>query len=108
MAGKYDDGIQIIKIEPEYISAHTSNQNPPFEIIPHLIPSPFTAITDNMPGFSSIHGPREISTFEIGDYTYASVLSMPNYDLFPDTLVILNITDPSYQSIVSSIDHNLA
>ena len=28
VAGKYDDGIQIIKIEPEYISAHTSNQNP--------------------------------------------------------------------------------
>ena len=30
VAGKYDDGIQIIKIEPEYISAHTSNQNPKY------------------------------------------------------------------------------
>ena len=99
VAGKYDDGIQIIKIEPEYISAHTSNQNPPFEIIPTLAISPFGVIKNGTNGFDAIQTPAYIKTFKIDDSTYAGIFSTDS-----DYFTIINITDPSSPSQVSVLD----
>ena len=100
VAGKYDDGIQIIKIEPEYISAHTSNQNPPFEITPNLAISPFGVIQNGTDGFDSIVNPLKINTFQIGNSIYAGVHS----DSTADSFTIMNITDPSSPQQVSVLD----
>ena len=96
MAGKYDDGVQIIKLEQEYISAYTSNQNPPFEIIQNLAVSPFGVIQNGVNGFDSIERISSINTFKIGDFIYAGVYS--------DSLTIVNITDPSSPSQVTVLD----
>ena len=99
VAGKYDDGIQIIKIEPEYISAHTSNQNPPFEITQNLAISPFGSIQNGTNGFDSIERPIRISTFEIDNSIYAGVTSAKS-----KSFTIVNITDPSSPSQVTVLD----
>ena len=42
-AGKYDDGVQIIKLEQEYISAYTNNQNPKYAKAGDALEISFTA-----------------------------------------------------------------
>ena len=42
-AGKYDEGVQIIKLEQEYISAYTNNQNPKYAKAGDALEISFTA-----------------------------------------------------------------
>ena len=97
---KYDEGIQIIKLEQEYVSVHTSNQNHSIEIVSNLDISPFGVIENGMNGFDSIVKPRKINTFQIGNSIYAGVHS----DATADSFTIVNITDPSSPSQVSVLD----
>ena len=100
MTAPNDNGIQIIKLEPEYIPAQTSNQNRSLEIVSNLDISPFGVIQNGTDGFDSIVKPRKINTFQIGDSIYAGVHSDGSYDSF----TIVNITDPSSPSQVSVLD----
>ena len=99
VTGPNDNGIQIIKLEPEYIPAQTSNQNRSLEIVSNLDISPFGVIQNGTDGFDSIVKPRKINTFQIGDSIYAGVHSDGS-----DSFTIVNITDPSSPSQVSVLD----
>ena len=69
---------------------------PSFEIIPHLIPSPFGSIMQDPNDPHFIKYPININTFEIGNSIYASISSNGL-----DGSNIVNITDPSSPKHVS-------
>ena len=69
---------------------------PSFEIIPHLIPSPFGSIMQDPNDPHFIKYPININTFEIGNSIYASIHSSGL-----DGSNIVNITDPSSPKHVS-------
>ena len=74
---------------------------PSFEIIPHLIPSPFGSIMQDPNDSNFIKDLREVKTFEIGNSIYASIHSNGE-----GGSNIINITDPSspkYVSVLSPV-----
>ena len=92
-------------------TAQSSTQNvpldaPSFEIIPNLTVSPFGSMVNDTNGLDSINGSRKINTFEIDNSTHAGVHHDP-IPLRPESIIIVNLTDPSSPSQASALKYDV-
>ena len=108
VAGKYDDGVQIIKLEQEYISAYTNNQNPKYAKAGDTLDISFTASDTIASQTSQILGLNASATVNGAVYdAMATVPSTPRESYATFTIQVANANNESVTVTENDISSNV-
>ena len=108
VAGKYDDGVQIIKLEQEYISAYTNNQNPKYAKAGDTLDISFTASDTIASQTSQILGLNASATVNGAVYdAMATVPSTPRESYATFTIQVANANNESVTITENDISSNV-